>query len=526
MRFSSFIAAIIVLAAAAAPAFADRRVALVIGNAAYRSMAQLQNPRNDAADVAAALRRLDFEAIAATDLDRSGMNDALDRFSRLADGADIAVVYYSGHGMQFGGTNYLLPVDARLDSAADINRFRLMPLDDVMEALRRVRGVAVLVLDACRNNPVENEMKRRLAATSGDRGELALTRGLKPQPAGNGLLIAYATQSNDVASDGVGRHSPFTSAFLNNVETPGIDLRLMMLRVQDDVDNLTDHRQRPEVSNSIVGEFKLKPAVLQQDGAQAFKPAAPYQDGSVSPGKPGASQQDPGPNAEAVQAWKATKDTTSIAVLDDFIRQFGNTPYGSMARARREELRNSQANNSQLSTSQVAALPPDLPREIAKELPKPHAAGEGCSSRSHALGTDLYCASSALSPQLGNTYGVEHLFDGNRAAAWVEGAPGHGIGEWITVEFNAARLVRSVTIDNGYQKNYDIFYKNSRVSRMTLVFSNGERKTVSLQDQFGQQTISLDRPIRARWIQFIIDDVYPGNKYQDTAISKLSVAAQ
>jgi hypothetical protein len=459
MRLSSFIAALIGLAAAAAPALADKRVALVIGNAAYRSITPLQNPGNDAADVAAALRRLDFDAVAATDLDRSGMNDALDRFSRLADGADIAVVYYSGHGMQFGGTNYLLPVDARLDSAADVNRFRLMPLDDVMEALRRVR-VAVLVLDACRNNPVEAELKRRLTTATGDRGEAALTRGLKPQPAGNGLLIAYATQANDVASDGDGRHSPFTTAFLNNVETPGIDLRLMMLKVQDEVDSLTAHRQRPEVSNSIVGEFRLKPAASQQGGLQAAnQPAAPRQDDTPPPAQP-----------------------------------------------------------------PVAGLATRAPPPV--DLPKPHAASENCSSRSHALGTDLYCASSMLSPQQGNTYGVGHLFDGNRGAAWVEGAAGQGIGEWITVEFNAARLVRSIVIDNGYQKNSDIFYKNSRVSRMTAIFSSGERKTLSLQDQFGQQTFTLDRPVRARWVQLIIDDVYPGSRYQDTAISKLSVVTQ
>jgi hypothetical protein len=87
-------------------------------------------------------------------------------------------------------------------------------------------------------------------------------------------------------------------------------------------------------------------------------------------------------------------------------------------------------------------------------------------------------------------------------------------------------VVRSIAIDNGYQKNSDIFYKNSRVKKMTLLFSGGERKSLSLQDQFGEQTFPLDRPIRARWIQFMIDDVYPGNKYQDTAISKLSVVAQ
>jgi uncharacterized caspase-like protein len=518
LRLSLTLPAIVMLAAAA-PAHADKRAALIIGNAAYRNMTPLQNPGNDADDVDAALRRLGFETIAATDLDRSGMNDALDRFSRLADGADIAMVYYSGHGMQFNGANYLLPVDARFDSAADINRFRLMPLDDVMEALRRVHGVAIMVLDACRNNPIENEIKRRLAASPGNRGDAAVTRGLKPQPAGNGLLIAYATQANDVAADGAGRHSPFTSAFLNNVETPGIDLRVMMLKVQDEVDGMTGHRQRPEVANSIIGQFMLKPAGSQQD--------VPSPSG-------GSSQAARPPSDEVARVWAATKDTASIAVLDDFIHQFGDTPYGSMARARREEIRKPAVNNSPTGgSSEMVALPASpQPGNIesrvrpppAADLPKPHAPRESCSGA--PVNGMKYCASSALGPQFGNTYGVGHLFDGDRSTAWVEGAAGQGIGEWITVEFDTARLVRSIVIDNGYQKNSDIFYKNSRVRRMTLVFSGGERQSLSLQDQFGQQTFPIDRPTRARWIQLIIEDVYPGNKYQDTAISKLSVVAQ
>src|ERR1700674_2002155 len=103
------------------PGHAEKRVALVIGNSAYRVMPRLINPSNDAADIGAALPGLDFETIVATHLDRAGMNDALTRFSRTVEGGDIAVVYYSGHGMQLAGTNYLLPVEARLDGAADVN---------------------------------------------------------------------------------------------------------------------------------------------------------------------------------------------------------------------------------------------------------------------------------------------------------------------------------------------------------------------------------------------------------------------
>jgi uncharacterized caspase-like protein len=242
------------------PGHAEKRVALVIGNAAYRSMPRLTNPKNDAEDVGRALRDLQFETIVATDLNHSGMNNVLDRFTRAVEGADIAIVYYSGHGMQFAGANYLLPVEARLDSAADVNRFRLMPAEDVLDSLKSVPGARVLVLDACRNNPVEEDLKRQLASMPGANRDAVLTRGLVRTSAGNGLLVAYATQSNDVASDGTARNSPFTTAFIRHVGTPDIDLRQMLFRVQDDVARITAGKQRPELSISLMGEFKLKVA--------------------------------------------------------------------------------------------------------------------------------------------------------------------------------------------------------------------------------------------------------------------------
>lgn len=299
-------------------ALADKRVALVIGNAAYRHMPMLTNPKNDAEDVGRALRELGFETILKTDLDRSGMNEALDQFSRLADGADIALVYYAGHGMQFGGSNYLLPTEARLSDAADVNRFRLMPVSDVLETLKSARGARILVLDACRNNPVEDDLKRRLASLPGGNRNGDLTRGFHKISA-DGLLIAYATQANDVAKDGTGRNSPFTSAFLKHVATPDLDLRQMLFRVQDDVNRETDGKQRPELSISLVGEFKLKTAAL------------PSNQGGVSPS-----------TIEAERAWLIIKDTTSIPALDAFVRRFPDSFYADLARSKIEELRRAQ----------------------------------------------------------------------------------------------------------------------------------------------------------------------------------------
>jgi hypothetical protein len=157
--------------------------------------------------------------------------------------------------------------------------------------------------------------------------------------------------------------------------------------------------------------------------------------------------------------------------------------------------------------------------------PRPRAAGEKCATLKGQTGTDFYCASSVLAPQFGNTYGVDNLFSNKPGEAWVEGKPGQGVGEWVTIDFNELRLVKAVIVRNGYQKNSDIFSKNNRVRRLRLVSSQGETQTLTLRDSMDLQTIALDPPFSAYWVQFIIDDIYPGSTYSDTAISKLFVTA-
>jgi hypothetical protein len=157
--------------------------------------------------------------------------------------------------------------------------------------------------------------------------------------------------------------------------------------------------------------------------------------------------------------------------------------------------------------------------------PRPHVAGEKCATLKGLTGTDFYCASSVRKPESGNVYGVSNLFSNKTAEAWVEGKPGQGIGEWIAIDFKEKRLVKAVIIRNGYQKNSDVFSKNSRVKRLRLVFSQGEKQTISLHDSMDLQTIALDAPVSAYWVQFIIDDVYPGRAYSDTAITKLFVTS-
>ena len=237
---------------ASAPNF-GRRVALVMGNATYRFMPSLTNPKNDAVDVESTLKSLGFETVVATDLDRLGMNAAVSRFARLVAGADVAMVYYSGHGMQFNGKNYLLPTDANLESVSDVNRFTLMPVDDVVEMLGSAKGLQLIVLDACRNNPVERDFKNKVASVQGGNRDAAQSRGFSRIDARSGLLVTYATAANDVASDGDGRNSPFTKAFLKNVVTPDLEVRQMLYRVQSDVYAATGSKQLPEISSLYVG---------------------------------------------------------------------------------------------------------------------------------------------------------------------------------------------------------------------------------------------------------------------------------
>ena len=140
---------------------------------------------------------------------------------------------------------------------------------------------------------------------------------------------------------------------------------------------------------------------------------------------------------------------------------------------------------------------------------RPSAPGESCARN----GDETYCVSSVLKPQFGNSYGPENLFKGPASSAWVEGQQGNGVGEWITVEFEGMRTVRSIIVRNGYQKSNDIFGKNNRVRHLRAVFSQGETQTLTLQDRSGSESLMLPKPVKAYWVKFIIDDVWAGNKY-------------
>jgi hypothetical protein len=209
----------------------------------------------------------------------------------------------------------------------------------------------VVVLDACRSNPVENELKRRLASLPGADRAAVETQGLAKIKV-NGLLVAYSTQSDEVASDGSGRNSPFTSAFIKYVGEPNVDIRQMFYQVQDEVDRETASKQRPELSISLIGEYKLKITIT------------PVNPGETAP--PGGSAPIIVGPSEAERAWGFVKDTTSQDVLEDFIRRYGDTFYGTLARERLEELKKTAKEQDFKDTSPVAD--PALFKEVLERL--------------------------------------------------------------------------------------------------------------------------------------------------------------
>ncbi|MGP0093437.1 MAG: caspase family protein [Xanthobacteraceae bacterium] len=290
------------------PAVAERRIALVIGNGTYSSAPRLSNPRNDAQDVAAALKRSGFETIVGLDLDRAGMDDATIRFARAARDADVALFYYSGHALQFAGVNYLMPIDAKLTDEADLRR--MTRVDEVVADLQPARSVRILVLDSCRDNPLAEDLKRTIGLTRA----ASLQRGLARIDAPQGMIVAYATQAGRTAADGTERNSPYTAAFLKHIEARD-EIGVIFRRISADVYESTKHAQLPELSLSLIGEFFLRGKV------QVMAP----------------------PTADpAALAWTAVKDTTSTAVLEDFVRRHGDSIYGTLARVRLEELKKGQ----------------------------------------------------------------------------------------------------------------------------------------------------------------------------------------
>jgi D-alanyl-D-alanine carboxypeptidase len=222
----------------------DRRVALVIGNSAYRAVQHLPNPSRDAELIGTALRSTGIEDVAvAHDLDRESTVAALKPFARKADAADWAIVYYAGHGIEIGGTNYLIPIDAKLETDRDVP-FEAISLDQVQNAIEGAHKLKLIVLDACRNNPFAAQMRVTVANRS-------IGRGLSPPEPTGGTLVVYAAKGGTSAEDGEGDDSPFALSLAKRIVEPGVEINKTLRFLRQDVLRKTGNHQEPFVYGSL-----------------------------------------------------------------------------------------------------------------------------------------------------------------------------------------------------------------------------------------------------------------------------------
>ena len=315
------VCALAALIAEQTEAFAGVRLALVLGNSKYQAVPELDNPANDAADLAQALRGVGFEVIEQRDASREAMAKAVHDFSDRLRGADVAVFFYAGHGMQMNGENYLLPVDAKIESPADV-RFNTINLTDIQQEMEGSGAgrANIIILDACRNNPFIEKLAHG--------GRAAPTRGLgRVEATGEGSLIVYSTQPNNIALDGMGRNSPFTSALLKHIATPGLEVRQMISKVRGDVLAATEKRQTPWDSSSLVGDVYLAGAPEPANApAAASPPAQPVVVAQTAPsstrapdgGAPAAPENSPAPPSASSASGPAGECENLAAPLPPF----------------------------------------------------------------------------------------------------------------------------------------------------------------------------------------------------------------
>jgi hypothetical protein len=304
---------------------AGERVALIMGNSEYKNAPHLPNPLNDATDVAAAFERLGFSVR----LLRNGSFDAMRRalldFAQQAQGADIAVLYFAGHGMEIRDENWLIPTDAELRMDVSASQ-EAVSLGSVMPIVSKARKLGLVILDACRDNPFSRQLQ------ASQPGRALASRGLIPVEPPNSVLVAFAAKHGTTADDGSGRNSPFTTALLHNLELPGIEINYLFRNIHDEVYAATQQRQEPYVYGTLSKEpIYLKPAT--------DPPSKPAQSASTS---------------EAALAWSAVKDTRDPVELETFIRRFNDTFFGDLAKNRLKQLSDSKI----IATAQPAIPAP------------------------------------------------------------------------------------------------------------------------------------------------------------------------
>jgi hypothetical protein len=328
MRYLTIAISLACMMLTAGAAKADRRVAFVVGNGSYTSVMPLPNPPVDAKAMAATLRNVGFDVVEGTNLTRDKMTEKLLDFGRKAQGADIAVFYYAGHGIAISGTNYLLPVDADIRSEMDVKLGSAINVDVTLDQTMGDAKVKLVFLDACRDNPFAAKIK-----SSSPTRSVSVQTGLAEMKSGEGTLIAFATGPGQTALDGdSGANSPFTRALIANIAQPGIEIQQAMTAVRAQVNEETSKGQLPWGHTNLIGAVYLNPAAPSNTVAAA---------GTVP-----ASVSAAGTGEAELEFWRSVKDSSRPEELNAYLATYPNGQFKSLALARIASIDNGATNNA------------------------------------------------------------------------------------------------------------------------------------------------------------------------------------
>jgi uncharacterized caspase-like protein len=354
-----FVCAVLVAGAA----HAERRVALVVGNAHYEYANALRNPLNDAKAMAELLRTLGFEVLLGTDLDQRAFAGAIDKFGRMLEGADVGLFFYAGHGLQVNDRNYLVSTQAKLESEFLIPA-ETVQLDAIVRLMESRTRVNLVFLDACRNNPLADKLRQNLVAAN---RAVSLGRGLaRVEPTGRDTLIAFAAAPGQEAADGHGVNSPFTAALLQSMPKPGLEVSVMLKEVAAQVRRETHNAQRPQQLSDMGQTFYFAKA------EQALTRPAP---------QPKPAEPD---HAIELAYWNSARAGNDCDSVRAYLERFPDGIFVDLARLSERRLCDTSRKVTVVETPvapppPTVAAPPAPPQAVADErklasLPNPAAA--------------------------------------------------------------------------------------------------------------------------------------------------------
>lgn len=316
MRFLIVALSVLGMLATADAAKADRRVAFVVGNGAYKNVQPLPNPAIDAKSMARVLRNVGFDVVEGANLTREKMTEKLLDFGKKAQGADVALFFYAGHGIAINGTNYLLPIDADLKSEMDVKLGSAINIDVTLDQTMGDAKVKLVFLDACRDNPFAAKIRSASVTRS-----VNVQTGLAEMKSGEGTLIAFATGPGQTALDGQeGTNSPFTRALMANIASPGVEIQQAMTKVRAQVNEETNKGQLPWGHTNLIGSVYLNP-MAGPAGAAVEVANTPAPTANASP-------------EVELEFWRSIKDSNKPEELNAYLTNYPSGQFKSLALAR------------------------------------------------------------------------------------------------------------------------------------------------------------------------------------------------